>query len=148
MRVFTILGPSHSGKSTLAGALADLDGSPGKTFEVPGVAKVSSFGFMGEDWAAIDIAGGSENLAPVGSALAASDAAVLCVPADAEGAVLAAPYLRLVEDAGVPLIVFINKTDAPVSRMIRSPTCTLAGVITTQRRAASFNATPSASAVG
>ena len=40
MRVFTILGPSHSGKSTLAGALADLDGSPGKTFEVPGVARI------------------------------------------------------------------------------------------------------------
>lgn len=117
MRVFTILGPSHSGKSTLAGALVGLDGSPGKSFEVPGVAKVNSFGFMGEDWAAIDIAGGSENLAPLGSALAASDAAVLCVPADAEAAVLAAPYLRLVEEAGVPLLVFINKTDAPVSRM-------------------------------
>lgn len=117
MRVFTVLGPSHSGKSTLAGALADLDGSPGKSFEVPGVAKVSSFGFMGEDWAAIDIAGGSENLAPVGSALASSDAAVLCVPADADAAVLAAPYLRMIEDAGVPLILFINKTDAASSRM-------------------------------
>jgi elongation factor G len=117
MRVFTILGPSHSGKSTLAGALVGLDGSPGKTFEVPGVAKVSSFGFMGEDWAAIDIAGGSENLAPVGGALAASDAAVLCVPADADAAVLAAPYLRLIEEARVPLIMFINKTDAAASRM-------------------------------
>jgi len=117
MRVFTILGPSHSGKSTLAGALVGLDGSPGKSFEVPGVAKVSSFGFMDEDWAAIDIAGGSENLAPLGGALAASDAAVLCVPADAEAAVLAAPYLRMVEEADVPLLVFINKTDAPASRM-------------------------------
>jgi elongation factor G len=117
MRVFTVLGPSHAGKSTLVEALVGLDGTPGKTFDVPGVAKVRSFGFMGEDWAAIDIAGGSENLAPVGGALAASDAAVLCVPADADGAVLAAPYLRMIEEAGVPAIIFINKTDAPVSRM-------------------------------
>jgi elongation factor G len=117
MRVFTVLGPSHSGKSSLVEALVGLDGNPGKTFEVPGVAKVSSFGFMGEDWAAIDIAGGSENLAPVGGALAASDAVVLCVPADADGAVLAAPYLRMIEEADVPAIIFINKTDAPVSRM-------------------------------
>lgn len=117
MRVFTVLGPSHAGKSTLVEALVGLDGTPGKTFEVSGVAKVRSFGFMGEDWAAIDIAGGSENLAPVGGALAASDAAVLCVPADADGAVLAAPYLRMIEEAGIPAIVFINKTDAPLSRM-------------------------------
>ncbi|GKY86983.1 elongation factor G [Sinisalibacter aestuarii] len=117
MRVFTVLGPSHSGKSTLVEALVGLDGSPGKAFDIPGVAQVRSFGFMGEDWAAIDIAGGSENLAPVGGALAASDAAVLCVPADAEGAVLAAPYLRMIEEAGVPALIFINKTDMPVSRM-------------------------------
>ncbi len=117
MKVFTVLGPSHSGKTTLVDALVGLDGKPGKAFEVPGVAAVRSFGFMDEDWAAIDIAGGSENLAPVGAALAASDAAVLCVPADADAAVLAAPYLRMIEEANVPAIVFVNKADAPDSRM-------------------------------
>lgn len=117
MRVFTVLGPSHSGKSSLVEALVGLDGNPGKAFDVPGVATVRSFGFMGENWTAIDIAGGSENLAPVGGALAASDAAVLCMPADADAAVLAAPYLRFIEEAGVPAIIFINKTDAAASRM-------------------------------
>ena len=117
MRVFSVVGPSSAGKSTLLEALVGLDGSPGKTLDVPGVATVRSFGFMGEDWAAIDIAGGTENIAPVGPALAASDAVVLCVPADADGAVLAAPYLRMIEEAEVPAIIFVNKTDAPVSRM-------------------------------
>ncbi len=117
MRVFSVVGPSSAGKSTLLEALVGLDGSPGKTLEVPGVAAVRSFGFMGEDWAAIDIAGGTENIAPVGPALAASDAVVLCVPSDADGAVLAAPYLRMIEEAGVPAIIFINKTDVPISRM-------------------------------
>lgn len=117
MKVFTVLGPSHSGKSTLIEALVGLDGSPGKRLDIPGVAAVQGFGFMGEDWAAIDIAGGTENLSPVGASLAASDAAVICVPADAEAAVLAAPYLRMVEEAGIPAILFVNRVDAALSRI-------------------------------
>ena len=117
MRVFTVLGPSHSGKTTLVEALAALEGSPGKTLTVANTASVRTFGFMGEDWAAIDIAGGSENLGPVGPALAASDIAVICVPADADAAVLSAPYLRMVEEAGVPCILFINRIDSPQSRI-------------------------------
>jgi elongation factor G len=80
MRVFTVLGPSGAGKTTLVQALASLDDKRGKALTVPGVATVSSFGFMGEDWAAVDVAGGAENLASVGAALAASDIAVICVP--------------------------------------------------------------------
>ena len=117
MRVFTVLGPSNSGKSTLVQALAGLEGSPGKSLSVPGVATVASFGFMGEDWAAIDVAGGSENLGPIGPALAASDIALICVPADADAAVLAAPYMRMAEEAGVPSILFINRIDAAQSRI-------------------------------
>ena len=117
MRVFTVLGPSHSGKTTLVEALAALEGSPGKTLTVANTASVRTFGFMGEDWAAIDIAGGSENLGPVGPALAASDIAVICVPADADAAVLSAPYLRMVEEAGVPCILFINRIDSPQNRI-------------------------------
>ncbi len=116
MRVFTILGPSHSGKTTLASALAAMEGRAGKRQDVAGVAAVQPFTFMDEDWAAIDIAGGTETLAEAGPALAASDAAVVCVPADAGAAVLAAPYLRLVEEAGLPAFLFVNKIDATQDR--------------------------------
>lgn len=117
MRVVTVTGPSGCGKSTLVQALAGLDEKRGKSLAVPGVATVSSFGFMGEDWAAIDIAGGVENLGALGGALAASDIAVVCVPAEADGAVLAAPFIRKVEDAGVPTIIFINRIDATQDRI-------------------------------
>ncbi len=117
MRVFTILGPSQSGKSTLASALANLDGTVGKRQEVAGVAALQPFSFMGEDWAAIDIAGGADNLAQAGPALAASDAAVLCVPADAGAAVLSAPYLRKLEEAGVPAFIFVNRMDQAADRV-------------------------------
>lgn len=117
MRVFTILGPSQSGKSTLAAALAGLDGAAGKRQEVAGVAALQPFTFMGEDWAAIDIAGGADNLAQAGPALAASDAAVLCVPADAGAAVLSAPYLRKLEEAGIPAFIFVNRMDQAAGRV-------------------------------
>ena len=117
MRVFTVLGPSSSGKSSLVQALAGLDERRGKSLTVAGVASVCSFGFMGQDWAAIDIAGGAENLGAAGAALAASDIAVICVPADAESAVLAAPFLRKVEEAGIPCIIFINRIDSSQSRI-------------------------------
>jgi elongation factor G len=117
MRVFTILGPSGSGKSSLVQALAGLDGTPGKSMTVPGVATVSTFGFMGEDWAAVDVMGGVENLASVGAAVAASDIAVICVPAEADSAVLAAPFIRRVEELGVPCILFINRIDSAQNRI-------------------------------
>lgn len=117
MRVFTILGPSQSGKSTLATALANLDSAAGKRQEVAGVAALQPFSFMGEDWAAIDIAGGADNLAQAGPALAASDAAVLCVAADAGAAVLSAPYLRKLEEAGIPAFIFVNRVDQAANRV-------------------------------
>ncbi|CUH86911.1 Elongation factor G [Phaeobacter sp. CECT 5382] len=117
MRVFTILGPSHSGKTTLTQALVGLEGVTGKRQETATVAAMQPFSFMSEHWAAIDLAGGSENLAQAGPALAASDAAVLCVPADAEAAVLAAPYLRKIEEAGIPAFLFINRMDQAAGRV-------------------------------
>lgn len=117
MRVFTVLGPSGSGKTSLVHALAGLEDRHGKSLTIPGVAAVTSLSFMGEDWAAIDMAGGAENLGSADAALAASDIAVLCVPPDAEAAVLAAPFLRRIEEAGVPSLIFINRIDAAQSRV-------------------------------
>lgn len=117
MRVVTILGPSGSGKSTLVQALAGLDDRRGKSLTVPGVSTVTSFGFMGDEWAAIDVAGGVENLGTAGGALAASDIAIVCVPADADCAVLAAPFIRKVEEAEVPSVIFVNRIDSAKSRI-------------------------------
>lgn len=117
MRIFTVLGPAHAGKSTLAQALANLDGGPVERMAVDGVAQALGFRFMAEPWTVIDFAGGSESLASAGPALAGSDAALICVPADPEAAVLAAPYFRLVEEAGLPAFVFVNGVDKAAGRI-------------------------------
>lgn len=117
MRVVTIIGPSQSGKTTLAKALASLEGPAGKPVRVAGVGSATPFCFLDEDWAVIDMDGGTENLSHAGPTVAAADAAVLCVSADAEAADLVAPYLRLLEDSDVPSILFINKADAAQSRV-------------------------------
>ncbi|TCM73678.1 elongation factor G [Rhodovulum steppense] len=116
MRCFTILGPSQSGKSTLLKALGELDGQP-VTAAFTDALTVSQFTYLGEPWAGFDIAGGPDYLGHAGEALAASDAAILCVAPEPEAAVLAAPYLRLIEQSDVPCFVFINKMDQDEARI-------------------------------
>lgn len=116
MRCFTVLGPSQSGKTELVRALAALeDGHPRS--ETAGHLTLTRFGFMGEDWCALDVSGGPEFARMGGAALLAADAAVLCVAPDPAEAVLAAPWLRAIEAAGVPCFVFVNRMDAPKGRM-------------------------------
>jgi elongation factor G len=117
MRLFTVFGPSQSGKTTLVEALAALETHAPRRFEVPGVATATRFGFMGEDWTAIDVAGGGENLVTAGPALAASDAVILCAPADADAAVLSAPFLRMADAAGTPVLIFVNGVDRASDRI-------------------------------
>ncbi|MGB3146856.1 MAG: elongation factor G, partial [Paracoccaceae bacterium] len=116
MRLITVMGPSHSGKSTLVAQLAALDGHGAKV-ETAGHLALTSFSYLGEPWAAVDMAGGPEFARMVGSPLMASDAAVLCVPPDPDAAVLAAPYLRAIEASGTPCLIFVNQMDAPKGRV-------------------------------
>ena len=116
MRMFTVLGPSQSGKTTLTAALAALDGRPRASREGDPVT-LTEFGYLGDDWIAADVAGGVEHLPHAARALAASDACVLVVPPDADAAVLAAPWLRLIDQAGVPAILFVNRMDAAEGRV-------------------------------
>ncbi|MCW3780216.1 elongation factor G [Defluviimonas salinarum] len=116
MRCITVLGPSQSGKTELVRALAALeDGHPRS--ETAGHLNLTRFGFMGEDWCAIDVAGGPEFARMGGAALLAADAAVLCVAPDPDEAVLAAPWLRAVEAANLPCFLFINRMDMPKGRV-------------------------------
>ncbi|KUJ76567.1 elongation factor G [Ruegeria marisrubri] len=116
MRVFTVLGPSQSGKSTLVEAISRLDDRPTK-FDVSGTVHLHGFSYLGEPWCAVDVDGGGDSLAYVGPAMAISDAAVVVVPPDPDAAVLSAPYLRLVEEAGIPCFLFINRMDNPNGRI-------------------------------
>lgn len=116
MKVVSIVGPSQAGKTTLAEALATLEGAKPRKHVLFGETAVTRFAFMGEDWALLDAPGGADHLPQLGPMLAASDAVVLCIPAETEAAVLCAPYLRLVEAAALPTFIFINKIDIAQDR--------------------------------
>ena len=110
MRCFTVLGPSQSGKTTLVSALAGLEGRSDE-MKFSDRFTLTRFSYIDEEWGAFDIAGGTDNLGAAGHALAGSDHVVLCVPPQPEAAPQAAPYLRLIEESGVPATLFINHMD-------------------------------------
>ena len=116
MRCFTVLGPSHSGKTTLVKALGELEGGGAET-SFSNRLSLRTFSYIGEKWGAFDVAGGTDNLGAAGHALAASDSVVLCVPPSPGSAEQAAPYLRLIEESGVPCYLFVNRMDTAENRV-------------------------------
>ena len=116
MRCFCVLGPSQSGKTTLVEKLSTLEG-PANTVTTPQGIDLSAFEFMGQSWCAIDTPGSNEALTHAVNALIASDACILCVSADPDEVVLAAPYLRAIERSQTPCILFVNKLDRPNGRL-------------------------------
>lgn len=116
MRTVAVLGPAGSGKTTLVGQLAGLEG-PGAGREEAGHLTLTTFPFMGDRWAALELSGGPDWAGMAGPILMAADAAVLVVPPDPGAAVLAAPYLRALEAAGTPTLIFVNRMDAAEGRV-------------------------------
>ena len=117
MRAVAVIGPSQSGKSTLVDGMATLDGGRAQKMEMHGGSAITEFTFMDEPWAALEAPGGHDAFSQVGPILAACDAAILCVPAQTDASVLAAPYLRCLDEAEIPTFLFINKLDAATERV-------------------------------
>ncbi|SOC38691.1 elongation factor G [Rhizobium subbaraonis] len=116
MRCFAVLGPSQTGKTTLVERLGALAGKSRKTASPHGL-NLCEFEFGGDVWCALDAPGSIEALAHAHNALLASDACILCVSPSPDEAVLAAPYLRVIEASGTPCIIFINRIDEPRGRI-------------------------------
>lgn len=116
MRCFTVLGPSQTGKSTIVEKLGSLEGPPRKSISPYGL-NLTEFTFGNEAWCALDTPGLNEALAHAQHALLASDACILCVSPAPEEAVLAAPYLKMIEASGTPCILFVNRMDEPKGRL-------------------------------
>ncbi len=116
MRCFTVLGPSQTGKSTIVEKLGSLEGAPRKSISPYGL-NLTEFAFGNEAWCALDAPGLNEVLAHAQHALLASDACILCVSPAPEEAVLAAPYLKVIEASGTPCILFVNRMDEPRGRL-------------------------------
>ncbi|MEW9921257.1 elongation factor G [Marimonas sp. MJW-29] len=117
MRAIGVIGPSQSGKSTLIDGIAGIDGARSSSLTFLGETAITPFDYIGDAWAALEVPGGHDAQSQIGPVLAACDAAVLCVPAAVEAAVLAAPYLRLLDEAKIPTFLFINKIDVTSERV-------------------------------
>ncbi len=115
-RTIAVLGATNTGKSTLVDRMCSLEGKPCPA-AAPGELRVAGFTHLGESWQAIDTPGSIEFLQFASDALLAADAVVICVAPDPAQAVLAAPYLRLVEAAGTPALIFVNRIDEARSRV-------------------------------
>lgn len=76
MRTVAVLGPSQSGKSALVEQLSHLEGH-GPLREEADHLTLTAFPFMGERWAAFELAGGPDWAGMAGPILMAADAAVI-----------------------------------------------------------------------
>lgn len=117
MRAVAVIGPSQSGKTTLIRGMTRIEGGRSEPLEMHGETTITQFSFMGDSWAALEAPGGHDSFSQVGPVLAACDAAILCVPAQADASVLAAPYLRCLDEAEIPTFLFINKIDVASERV-------------------------------
>lgn len=128
-RAVAILGPYGSGKTTLLESIAAVTGAvPRKG----AVAEGSSLGdgapeararqmstevnamttrFLGEDFTFLDCPGSVELLGETLGVLPGVDAAIVVAEPDAAKAPLLQPVLRLLAEARVPHILFVNKFD-------------------------------------
>src|SRR5690625_2728986 len=110
-----ILGASGVGKSTLARALAGIEGGAMPEAQ-PHEVTIGAFPFIGDEWTILDCPGSLEFMQQSMDALLVADIAVICVSPDPAAAVLASPFLRLAEQALVPTLVFVNRAHEATSR--------------------------------
>jgi len=127
VRAVGLLGPNGSGKTALLEALLVAAGSTerqvgdlspeaksrGQSVEI----NLASFDFMGDRYAVIDCPGSVEFAADGDYAVPALDLAIVVVDPDPAKALLLQPYLKAIEDAGVPHALFVNKIDQAQARI-------------------------------
>lgn len=116
-RTLAVLGASNTGKSTLIDRFCTIEAGAVQPAAGPGEMRIVGFSHLGTRWQAIDTPGSIEFLHVAKAALLAADVAVICVTPDPDAAPLAAPYIRAVEAAGTPALLFVNRIDEAAARM-------------------------------
>lgn len=124
-RAIALVGPQGAGKSTLFEAMLAAAGSPLKR---PTEARDRTMGtetrlghcaYLGESFALLDCPGSVEFAYEAASAVAVADMAVLVCEPDPARALGLAPVFRMLEDQGVPCLVFVNKVDTMADGSVR-----------------------------
>ena len=129
-RAIALVGPAGAGKTCLAEAMLfasgtiDRQGDTGQGTSVGDSSpeararggstelNVMNFEWLGERFALLDLPGGTGFAADGVRALAVADLAIVVVDPDPARAPLAAPTLRLLDELGLPHLIFVNRIEA------------------------------------
>jgi len=121
VRAIAVVGPTGAGKTALTQSLASA--ASGGSGAVPAAAGQSTethftaIDFMGDHYALIDTPGAVDFQADADFALPGADMALIVADPDPDKAVLLQPFLKAVEDLGIPHAIFINKIDSARGRI-------------------------------
>ncbi|MDZ4691696.1 elongation factor G [Terricaulis sp.] len=121
VRAIAVVGPTGAGKTALTQALASA--ASGGSGAVPNAAgqstetQFTAIDFMGDHYALIDAPGAVDFLADADFALPAVDLAIVVADPDPDKAMLVQPFLKVLEDMGVPRLLFVNKIDQARGRI-------------------------------
>ena len=134
-RVIALVGPAGAGKTSLAEAMlfaagaidrqgSTANGSTVGDFSPEARARGGSteinamnFDYKGEHYALLDSPGSIGFAADGARGIAIADLAIVVVDPDPARAALAAPSLRMLDELGVPHIIFVNRIDQARGRI-------------------------------
>ena len=134
-RAIALVGPAGAGKTSLAEAMLFASGTidrQGSTANGSSVGDGSPearqrggstelnllhFDYLGEHFAIIDAPGSVGFAADGASAIAVADMAIVVVDPDPARAALAAPSLRMLDELGIPHMIFVNRVDQARGRI-------------------------------
>ncbi len=134
-RAVALVGPAGAGKTSLAEALLFASGTIARQGLVANGSSVGDgspeararggstelnlmhFDYLGDRFAIVDAPGSVGFAADGASAIAVADMAIVVVDPDPARAALAAPSLRLLDELGIPHIIFVNRIDQARGRI-------------------------------
>jgi elongation factor G len=134
-RVIALVGPAGAGKTSLAEAFLYASGTTDRQGSVANKSSIGdsseearsrggstetniyNFTYLGDKYAVIDAPGSIGFAADAARGVAVADVAIVVVDPDPTRAALAAPALRMLDELGIPHLIFVNRIDQAHGRI-------------------------------
>ena len=134
-RVIALVGPAGAGKTSLAEAMLYASGTTDRQGSVASRNSIGdsseearsrggstetnlyNFTYLGEKFAIVDAPGSIGFSADAARGVAIADLAIVVVDPDPARAALAAPALRMLDEQGIPHLLFVNRIDQAHGRI-------------------------------
>ncbi|HET9335048.1 MAG TPA: elongation factor G [Sphingomicrobium sp.] len=134
-RLIALVGPAGAGKTSLAEAFLFASGTTDRQGSVANGSSIGdssgearqrggstetnlfNFSYLGDKYAVIDSPGSIGFAADASRGVAVADVAIVVVDPDPARAALAAPALRMLDELGIPHLIFVNRIDQAHGRI-------------------------------